>query len=156
MQSVEDSLIQQNNKAESLIQSNNKSLLQPNNEDQSLLQPNDDIESITLCFSAASNLYSELVIPDEDESVSASKRSYEASDEMFIQLYHRSLTDSHERSRGNNSSINVRFASNPLRHRNPPEPASLIQRHQRRIARLDSVIDQVINRAQLRNQDVDR
>ena len=140
----EDNLVQQNDKAESLIQSNDdrEGLLQPNNEDQSLLQPNDDIESRRLCFTAASNLYSELVIPDEDkEPVGASKRSYEASDEMFIQLYHRSLTDSHERSRSNNSSINVRFASNPLRHRNPPEPASLIQRHQLRIARFDSVID---------------
>ena len=152
--SLEESLVQQNNKAETLIQSNNdnKNLLQSNNEEQTLLQPNDDIESRRLCFTAASNLYSELVIPEEDEEpVGASKRSYEASHDMFMQLYHRSLADSHGRTRSNNSSINVRFASNPLRQRTP----RVIRRHQLRIARLDSVIDQVINRAQLRNQDTD-
>ena len=172
MQSVEDdSLVLPNNKAESLIESNvgrdallqlnneEQSLLLTNNEDQSLLQPNDDIESRRLCFTVASNLYSELKISDQDEKpVGASKCSYEASYDRFIQRYQHSLAYSQSRPLASNlnSSINVRFDLNPLRHRTPPDPISVIQRNQRRIARLDSVIYQVINRAQLRNQDTDR
>ena len=85
-------------------------MLQTNNKQQSLFQPNDDIESRSLYFTAASNLYSELVISDKEEDIS--KRCYEAGFE--IQRYQRSLADSNSQRRTNNlhSGINVRFAVN--------------------------------------------